>query len=111
MINSTAWIFYGDRPILLLTAQQTDSKFLLIITGLAGLKLGEDDTLSEADRDTLAPLPPPSGTSPWGGPNMPYAGTYVPPATGYIPMPFNYTNESYAFNRDGSTNSGSGEQN
>ncbi|KAK3875515.1 hypothetical protein Pcinc_019613 [Petrolisthes cinctipes] len=79
-----------------------------LCASLAGLKLGEDDTLSEADRDTLAPLPPPSGTSPWGGPNMPYAGTYVPPATGYIPMPFNYTNESYAFNRDGSTNSGSG---
>lgn len=80
----------------------------MILTGLAGLKLGEDDTLSEADRDTLAPLPPPSGTSPWGGPHMPYAGTYVPPATGFTPMPFNYTNESFAFNRDGSTNSGSG---
>lgn len=79
-----------------------------LCASLAGLKLGEEDTLSEADRDTLAPLPPPSGTSPWGGPHMPYAGTYVPPATGYTPMPFNYTNESYAFNRDGSTNSGSG---
>ncbi|KAK7070976.1 Segment polarity protein dishevelled DVL-3 [Halocaridina rubra] len=79
-----------------------------LCASLAGLKLGEDDTLSEADRDTLAPLPPPSASSPWGGPHMPYAGTYVPPATGYAPMPFNYTNESYAFNRDGSTNSGSG---
>lgn len=79
-----------------------------LCTSLASLKLGEDDTLSEADRDTLAPLPPPSAASPWGGPHMPYAGTYVPPATGYAPMPFNYTNESYAFNRDSSTNSGSG---
>ncbi|XP_076043044.1 segment polarity protein dishevelled isoform X2 [Oratosquilla oratoria] len=78
-----------------------------LCTSLAGLKLDED-TLSEADRDTLAPLPPPSATSPWGGPHMPYAGTYVPPATGYAPMPFNYTNESYTFNREGSTNSGSG---
>ncbi|XP_066975082.1 segment polarity protein dishevelled homolog DVL-1-like isoform X6 [Macrobrachium rosenbergii] len=78
-----------------------------LCASLAGLKLGEDDSLSEADRDTLAPLPPPSASSPWGGPHMPYAGTYVPPATGYAPMPFNYTNESYAFNRDGSTNSGS----
>lgn len=82
--------------------------YLFTISGLASLKLGEDDTLSEADRDTLAPLPPPSAASPWGGPHMPYAGTYVPPATGYAPMPFNYTNESYAFNRDSSTNSGSG---
>ena len=72
------------------------------------MKIGEDDTLSEADRDTLGPLPPPTATSPWGGHHMPYAGTYIPPATGYAPMPFNYTNESYTFNRDGSTNSGSG---
>ncbi|KAB7505728.1 Segment polarity protein dishevelled-like protein DVL-3 [Armadillidium nasatum] len=74
--------------------------------GFAGLKLGED-SLSEADRDTLGPLPPPSTTSPWGGHHMPYAGTFIP-NTGLGPMPFNYTNESYTFNQDGSTNSGSG---
>ncbi|RXG70827.1 Segment polarity protein dishevelled-like protein DVL-3 [Armadillidium vulgare] len=77
-----------------------------LCSSFAGLKLGED-SLSEADRDTLGPLPPPSTTSPWGGHHMPYAGTFIP-NTGLGPMPFNYTNESYTFNQDGSTNSGSG---
>ncbi|MCL4123542.1 UNVERIFIED_CONTAM: hypothetical protein GTU68_064126 [Idotea baltica] len=79
-----------------------------LCSSFAGMKLGEEDALSEADRDTLGPLPPPSATSPWGGHHMPYAGTFIP-NTGFGPMPFNYTNESYTFNQDGSTNSGSGE--
>lgn len=77
---------------------------------MAALKLQDDDAVSEADRDTLAPLPPPSTSTAWGG-QMPYSGCYTPQATGYAPMPFNYTNETVSFAsfaRDGSVHSGSG---
>ncbi|XP_046387676.1 segment polarity protein dishevelled homolog DVL-3 isoform X1 [Ischnura elegans] len=87
---------------------------------------------SEADRDTVGPLPPPSSLTPWaGGPgstamgppappppasappaHMPYAGTYLPHAGGtYTPMPFNYANEPsllYGYRGEESVHSGSG---
>ena len=63
------------------------------------MKLGDEDGLSEVDRDTLGPLPPPSAATPWAGAHMPYSGTYVPPAQGYAPMPFSYTNEAGSFSQ------------
>lgn len=76
---------------------------------MAALKLQDDDAVSEADRDTLAPLPPPTSGTPWGG-QMPYSGCYTPQVTGYTPMPFNYneTASFASFVRDGSVHSGSG---
>ncbi|KAF8792422.1 segment polarity protein dishevelled homolog DVL-3-like isoform X1 [Argiope bruennichi] len=80
-------------------------------TNIAALKINEDDSVSEADRDTLGPLPPPSGPSPWGN-QMPYSGSYIPPNTGFMPLPFNYTNDNNSscknFVREGSVHSGSG---
>ncbi|XP_022252055.1 segment polarity protein dishevelled homolog DVL-1-like [Limulus polyphemus] len=81
-----------------------------LCSNLTALKLNEDNSVSEADRDTLGPLPPPTVQSPWGT-QMPYSGSYVPQATGFIPMPFNYTNEAPAATsqaREGSIKSGSG---
>lgn len=90
------------------------------IVGMSALSLGDDfDSVScsEADRDTLAPLPPPS-SSPWGGGQMPYSGSYIPQNTGYAPMPFNFTNDSTSYTSyggvgaplgaNGSVHSGSG---
>ncbi|GAB6031270.1 Segment polarity protein dishevelled DVL-3 [Chamberlinius hualienensis] len=77
----------------------------------ASMKLHEDDSISDIDRDTLAPLPPPSSGSAWVGGQMPYSGCYTPQVTGYAPMPFNYTNETTSFTsfgRDGSVHSSSG---
>lgn len=75
------------------------------------MKLNEDDSVSEADRDTLGPLPPPSGSSPWGN-QLPYSGSYIPPNAGFMPLPFNYTNDNNSscknFIREGSIHSGSG---
>lgn len=75
------------------------------------MKLNEDDSVSEADRDTLGPLPPPSGSSPWGN-QLPYSGSYIPPNAGFMPLPFNYTNDNNSscknFIREGSVHSGSG---
>ncbi|UYV68735.1 DVL3 [Cordylochernes scorpioides] len=50
-----------------------------LCSSLASLKVSEEDEApSEADRDTLGPLPPPpSGAAPWAVP--PYTGSYVPP--------------------------------
>ena len=83
---------------------------------LSGLKLGgEEDSMSD-----LGPLPPPSTASPWSSnlgsvaPHIPYqGGTFAPSSVGIAggyaqpqaQPAFNYTNESYMFNRD----SGSGE--
>lgn len=75
------------------------------------MKLNEDDSVSEADRDTLGPLPPPSGSSPWGN-QLPYSGSYIPPNAGFMPLPFNYVNDNNSscknFIREGSVHSGSG---
>lgn len=77
---------------------------------LSTLKL-HDDVASEIDHDTLAPLPPPTSTLPWGS-QMPYSGSYIPQTAGYAPMPFNYTNETASFTSyarpEGSMHSGSG---
>ncbi|KAF2349688.1 DEP domain [Trinorchestia longiramus] len=82
---------------------------------LAALKLDGEDSISDLG------LPPPSATSQWGSnmgsvaPHLP--GANFPPSTvavgGYMqphqPPNFNYTNESYMFNRDsGSGGSSSG---
>ncbi|KAG8196080.1 hypothetical protein JTE90_007820 [Oedothorax gibbosus] len=81
-------------------------------TNIAALKLNEDDSVSEADRDTLGPLPPPSGPCPWGN-QMSYSGSYIPPSSGFMPHlpPFNYVNDNNSsknFVREGSVHSGSG---
>ncbi|XP_037075386.1 segment polarity protein dishevelled homolog DVL-3-like [Pollicipes pollicipes] len=71
-----------------------------LCNSFSAMKLADEDGLSEADRDTLGPLPPPSAApSPWAGSHMPYSGTYVPPAQGYAPMPFSYTNEAGSFSQ------------
>lgn len=78
---------------------------------IAALKLNDDDSVSEADRDTLGPLPPPTAPSPWGN-QMPYSGSYIPQNAGFMPMPFNYANDNAStcknFVREGSVHSGSG---
>ena len=89
--------------------------------GVASLQL-TDDTTSEADKDTLAPLPLPT---PWGGgPAGSNASTTTPhipyyPA-GYAPMSYSYSSDplgsapmpssSFAYGREGSVHSGSGTQ-
>ncbi|KAF0290810.1 Segment polarity protein dishevelled DVL-3 [Amphibalanus amphitrite] len=78
-----------------------------LCSGFSGMKLGDEDGLSEVDRDTLGPLPPPTSGTQWAGPHVPYSGTYVPPAQGYAPMPFSYTNEAGSFSqREGGSGSG-----
>ncbi|XP_062621432.1 segment polarity protein dishevelled homolog DVL-3-like isoform X4 [Saccostrea cucullata] len=54
---------------------------------LSALSLEDVDSVSEADRDTLAPLPPPH----WNN-QYPYSGNpmYLPPNLSYIP-PYSYT--------------------
>ncbi|KAL5015309.1 hypothetical protein ScPMuIL_009579 [Solemya velum] len=53
---------------------------------LSTLSLADVDSVSEADRDTLAPLPPPQ----WNN-QYPYSSTnYLPQNLSYIP-PYNYT--------------------
>ncbi|XP_014675230.1 PREDICTED: segment polarity protein dishevelled homolog DVL-3-like [Priapulus caudatus] len=92
-----------------------------LCSSMSALSLGDDfDSVScsEADRDTLAPLPPPSAASPWGAGQMPYSGSYIPQSTGYAPMPFNFTNDSTSYTSyggvgappgaNGSVHSGSG---
>lgn len=84
---------------------------LSISPDIAALKINEDDSVSEADRDTLGPLPAPSGSSPWGN-QLPYSGSYIPPNAGFIHLPINYTNDNNSscknFVREGSVHSGSG---
>lgn len=93
----------------------------LFSTGVASLRL-TDDAASEADRDTLAPLPLPS--APWGGgpgstggishSNPPHVPYYP---TGYAPMPYSYSSDplggttlpsTFSYGREGSVHSGSG---
>lgn len=53
---------------------------------LSALSLEDVDSVSEADRDTLAPLPPPA----WNN-QYPYTNnTYIPQNISYIP-PYSYT--------------------
>lgn len=60
--------------------------FLWYISDLTSLSLEDVDSVSEADRDTLAPLPPPH----WNN-QYPYSNTsYLPQNLGYIP-PYSYT--------------------
>lgn len=57
-----------------------------LITDLSALSLEDVDSVSEADRDTLAPLPPPA----WNN-QYPYSNnSYVPQNISYIP-PYSYT--------------------
>ncbi|XP_046460172.1 segment polarity protein dishevelled homolog DVL-3-like isoform X2 [Daphnia pulex] len=87
--------------------------------GVSALRL-TDDTTSEADRDTLAPLPLPT---PWGsGPGATGAGGATPHIpyypTGYAPMPYSYSSDplgsapvqstTFTYGREGSVHSGSG---
>lgn len=75
------------------TFQITTDNTCFFFLDIASLKLNEDDSVSEADRDTLGPLPPPSAPPPWGN-QLPYSGSYIPPNAGFMPMPFNYTNDN-----------------
>ena len=92
--------------------------------GVASLRLS-DDTTSEADRDTLAPLPLPA-PSPWVGMAPSVAGStasaphipYYP--TGYAPMSYSYSSDplggtaapsTFSYGREGSVHSGSGNNN
>lgn len=87
--------------------------------GVSALRL-TDDTSSEADRDTLAPLPLPT---PWGsGPGATVPGGATPHIpyypTGYAPMPYSYSSDplgsapvqstTFTYGREGSVHSGSG---
>ncbi|XP_076365348.1 segment polarity protein dishevelled homolog DVL-3-like isoform X1 [Tachypleus tridentatus] len=84
--------------------------FGTLCSNMAGLKISGDDSVSEADRDTLGPLPPPTVQASWGT-QMPYSGSYVPQTTGFIPMPFNYNTETPVYTnliQEGSIQSGSG---
>lgn len=57
-----------------------------VSTDLTSLSLEDVDSVSEADRDTLAPLPPPS----WNN-QYPYSSSsYLPQNLSYIP-PYSYT--------------------
>jgi hypothetical protein len=91
----------------------------LSYVGVSALRL-TDDTTSEADRDTLAPLPLPT---PWGsGPGATVAGAATPHIpyypTGYAPMPYSYSSDplgsapvqstTFTYGREGSVHSGSG---
>ncbi|XP_070561217.1 segment polarity protein dishevelled homolog DVL-3-like isoform X2 [Ptychodera flava] len=72
---------------------------------MASLSLNDDGT--EADQDTLAPLP----TAPWMGPGpLPipgYGGNYTPQTAGYNQMPQSFDNASYTSFGNGSVGSGS----
>lgn len=59
----------------------------LCVTDLSALSLEDVDSVSEADRDTLAPLPPPH----WNN-QYPYSSnpSYLPQNLSYIP-PYSYT--------------------
>ncbi|XP_064643217.1 segment polarity protein dishevelled homolog DVL-3-like isoform X10 [Lineus longissimus] len=65
---------------------------------MSSLSLEDVDSVSEADRDTLAPLPPPA----W---NNQYISNY----SSYASMPYNYTNDTVSYGsvppRDGSAGS------
>ena len=57
-----------------------------LFSDLSTLSLDDVDSVSEADRDTLAPLPPPQ----WNN-QYPYSSTnYLPQNLSYIP-PYSYT--------------------
>ncbi|XP_074654038.1 segment polarity protein dishevelled homolog DVL-3-like isoform X2 [Tubulanus polymorphus] len=71
---------------------------------LSTLSLDDVDSVSEADRDTLAPLPPPA----WNNQYIYNSSNYG----SYASMPYNYTTETIGYTnvvpqRDGSVHSGS----
>lgn len=80
-----------------------------------------EDAVSEADRDTLAPLPLPT---PWGGmPGGSVGGSATPHIpyypTGYAPMSYSYSSDplgtaplpsTFSYGREGSVHSGSGKR-
>ena len=59
-----------------------------VFTDLSALSLEDVDSVSEADRDTLAPLPPPHWNNQYPYSTNPSA--YLPPNLSYIP-PYSYT--------------------
>ena len=84
---------------------------------MSQLSLTDVDSVSEAERDTLAPLPPPAWANQFT--NNPYGPSYVPPPPpgGYNPMPYSTyatpANDTASYvsmpGNDGSVHSGSGE--
>jgi len=107
---------------------QSRRKFLIKVfffyAGVSALRL-TDDATSEADRDTLAPLPLPNS---WGAGSVASSGVaggatggtphipYYP--TGYAPMSYTYSSDplgsaqmpssTFTYGREGSVHSGSG---
>lgn len=82
-----------------------------LCSNMASLKMNDDDSVSEVDRDTLGPLPPPSTQPTWSSSQVSYSGSYIPP-TGFMPMPFGFSKDMVnygSFGREGgSMHSGSG---
>ena len=82
---------------------------------MSSLTLEDIDSVSEVDRDTLAPLPPPTWNNVYHNPYGPTPAYMPPPPPGaYIPpKPYNYTpNDSASYvsmpQGNGSIHSGSG---
>ena len=103
-----AFIFLGKRGIC--------KMLFLIFSDMSSLTLEDIDSVSEVDRDTLAPLPPPSWNNVYHNPYGPTPAYLPPPPPGaYIPpKPYNYTpNDSASYvsmpQGNGSIHSGSGE--
>lgn len=77
-------LFWWFSSALILIPHSLISNYYL--SDLSTLSLADVDSVSEADRDTLAPLPPPQ----WNN-QYPYSSTnYLPQNLSYIP-PYNYT--------------------
>ena len=57
-----------------------------MFSDFSGLSLEDVDSVSEADRDTLAPLPPPQ----WNNQYQYTSSNYLPQNLSYIP-PYSYT--------------------
>ena len=60
--------------------------FFYVFSDFSNLSLEDVDSVSEADRDTLAPLPAPP---PWNT-QYSYGGNYLPQNLSYVPS-YNYT--------------------
>ncbi len=89
---------------------------LIFLSDMSSLTLEDIDSVSEVDRDTLAPLPPPSWNNVYHNPYGPSPAYIPPPPPGaYIPpKPYNYPpNETASYvsmpQGNGSIHSGSGE--
>ena len=67
---------------------------VFVFVDMSQLSLEDVDSVSEAERDTLAPLPPPA----WN--NYTYGPPYMPPPPpgGYIPpAPYGYSNDTGSY--------------